>query len=161
MPSVPVAAVTAESAVPGDAPVEAAGPADAAERTIIGFFCRECAYAAADATGNARIPLPVTIRSVLVPCTGRVGPLHVLSALAEGADGVFLAGCLEGQCHHREGNLAAFDRVVFVQRLLASVGVEPERVRMFTMSAADSPRFIAAAREIDASISRLPRLRRR
>ncbi len=150
-----------QAAVAAEAGTEATSPTDEAERTIIGFFCRECAYAAADATGNSRIPLPSTIRSVLVPCTGRVGPLHVLSALAGGADGVFVAGCLEGQCHHREGNLSALDRIAFVQRLLESVGVEPERVQMFTMSAADSPRFVAASRQMHATISDLPRLARR
>ncbi|MGZ4358844.1 MAG: hydrogenase iron-sulfur subunit [Gaiellaceae bacterium] len=131
-----------------------------AERTIIGFFCRECAYAAADVTGNARISLPTTIRSVLVPCTGRVSPLHLLRALADGADGVYLAGCLEGQCHYREGNFHALDRIAFVRRLLESVGVEPERVQMFTMSAADSPRFVAAARSMHEAIASLPPLRR-
>jgi coenzyme F420-reducing hydrogenase delta subunit len=60
-----------------------------------------------------------------MPCTGRVSPLHLLSALAEGADGVMVAGCLLGQCHYREGNFNAVDRVAFVQRLLKSVGVEP------------------------------------
>ena len=58
------------------------------------------------------------------------------------------------------GNLSALDRVAFVQRLLDSVGVEPERVQMFTMSAADSPRFVAATRRMHATISALPRLRR-
>ena len=51
------------------------------------------------------------MRLVLLPCTGRVSPLHLLSALAEGADGVMVAGCLEGQCHYREGNFNAIDRV--------------------------------------------------
>ena len=132
-----------------------------AEREIVGFFCRECAYAAADATGNARISLPTTIRSVLVPCTGRVSPLHLLSALAEGADGVYIAGCLEGQCHYREGNFYAIDRVELVQNLLESVGVERDRVRMFTMSAADSPKFVAAAREMHEAITALPPLKRK
>ncbi|MGD0274073.1 MAG: hydrogenase iron-sulfur subunit [Gaiellaceae bacterium] len=139
----------------------AASEAAKTDRSIVGFFCRECAYAAADATGNARISLPTTIRSVLVPCTGRVGPLHLLSALSEGADGVYIAGCLEGQCHYREGNFHALDRVEFVQSLLESVGVERERVRMFTMSAADSPRFVAAAREMHETISSLPPLKRK
>jgi F420-non-reducing hydrogenase iron-sulfur subunit len=134
--------------------------AAAGDRRIVAFFCRECAYAAADATGNARTSLPTTIRSVLVPCTGRVSPLYLLTALAEGADGVYVAGCLEGQCHYREGNFHAIDRVTFVQRLLASVGVEPERCRMFTMSAADSPKFVAAARTMDKVISELPPLER-
>jgi F420-non-reducing hydrogenase iron-sulfur subunit len=136
--------------------------ADAAdgERNVVAFLCRECAYSAADAAGNARIPLPPTIRTIMVPCTGRVSPLHLLAALADGADGVYVAGCLEGQCHHRVGNFYALDRVAFVRRLLESVGVEPERAAMFTMSAADTPRFVATARGMDATISRLPRLPR-
>ena len=133
---------------------------DGGARTIVAFLCRECAYSAADAAGNARTPLPTTIRTILVPCTGRVSPLHVLSALAGGADGVYLAGCLEGQCHYRVGNFHAIDRVAFVKALIASVGVEPERVEMFTMSAANSPRFVATARRMHETIARLPRLRR-
>jgi coenzyme F420-reducing hydrogenase delta subunit len=139
---------------------EAQAPQEA-ERKIVGFFCRECAYAAADATGNARVSLPPTIRSVLVPCTGRVSPLHLLKALAEGADGVYVAGCLVGQCHYREGNLHAIDRIEFARALLQSVGVEPERVQMFTMSAADSPRFVQAARKMHETISNLPPLQRK
>jgi coenzyme F420-reducing hydrogenase delta subunit len=136
--------------------------ADAAvgERTIVAFLCRECAYSAADAAGNARTSLPPAIRTVMVPCTGRVSPLHLLATLADGADGVYVAGCLEGQCHHRVGNFHAQDRVAFVRKLLESVGVEPERAAMFTMSAADTPRFVATARGMDAAIARLPRLPR-
>ena len=95
-----------------------------------------------------------------MPCTGRVSPLHLLSALAEGADGVMVAGCLLGQCHYREGNFNAVDRVAFVQRLLKSVGVEPERCRMFTMSAGEPPKFVAAVREMDRVIGGLPPLPR-
>jgi coenzyme F420-reducing hydrogenase delta subunit len=130
------------------------------DRSIVAFCCRECAYAAADASANARTPLPPTIRLVLLPCTGRVSPLHLLKALAEGADGVMVAGCLLGQCHYREGNFNAVDRVAFVQRLLKSVGVEPERCRMFTMSAGEPPKFVAAVREMDRVICGLPPLPR-
>ena len=70
--------------------------------------------------------MPATVRLVLMPCTGRVSPLHLLEALAGGADGAMVAGCLEGECHYREGNFNAIDRVLFVQRLLDSVGVEPD-----------------------------------
>jgi coenzyme F420-reducing hydrogenase delta subunit len=138
----------------------AAADTASGDRVIVAFYCRECAYAAADATGNARISLPTTIRSVLLPCTGRVSPLHLLTALAEGADGVYVAGCLEDQCHYRVGNFHALDRVAFVQHLLESVGVEPERCQMFTMSAADSPRFVAAAKKMHRVISDLPPLAR-
>ena len=118
------------------------------------------AASAADASANARTPLPPTVRLVLMPCTGRVSPLHLLSALAEGADGVMVAGCLLGQCHYREGNYNAVDRVTFVQRMLKSVGVEPERCQMFTMSAGEPPKFVAAVREMDRVIVGLPPLPR-
>jgi coenzyme F420-reducing hydrogenase delta subunit len=131
-----------------------------ADRSIVAFCCRECAYAAADASANARTPLPPSVRLVLLPCTGRVSPLHLITALAEGADGVMVAGCLLGQCHYREGNFNAVDRVAFVQRLLESVGVEPERCRMFTMSAGEPPKFVAAVREMDRVIGALPPLKR-
>ncbi len=142
-----------------DVPAATASAA-ATGRTIVAFCCRECAYAAADASANARTPLPPTVRLVLLPCTGRVSPLHLLEALAGDADGVMVAGCLEGQCHYREGNFNAIDRVLFAQRLLDSVGVEPERVRMFTMSAGEPPKFVAAVREMDRAIGALPPLAR-
>ncbi len=89
-----------------------------------------------------------------------MSPLHLLKTLAESADGVMVAGCLLGQCHYREGNYNAVDRVAFVQRLLKSVGVEPERCRMFTMSAGEPPKFVAAVREMDRTIAALPPLAR-
>ncbi len=165
-----MSAATETAAQPVARPVAALGAGtptgcadDAVEtgaRTIVAFCCRECAYAAADASANARTPLPPSVRLVLVPCSGRVSPLHLLTALAEGADGVMVAGCLEGQCHYREGNFNAIDRVTFVQRLLASVGVEPERVRMFTMSAGEPPKFVNAVRTMDRTIGALPPLER-
>jgi len=157
----PVAAGSAatSSAAAREAATLLAG-AGTAERSIVAFCCRECAYAAADASANARTPLPPTVRLVLMPCTGRVSPLHLLEALANGADGAMVAGCLLGQCHYREGNYNAVDRVLFAQRLLESVGVEPERVRMFTMSAGEPPRFVAAVREMDRTIRALPPLGR-
>ena len=71
-----------------------------------------------------------------------------------------MAGCLKGQCHYREGNLNAADRVVFVQRLLEAVGVEPERIQMFTTSAGEPQRMAAALGEMDRVIGALPPLPR-
>ena len=147
-------------AAPAGAETAPAAASSPARRSIVAFCCRECAYAAADASANARTPLPPSVRLVLVPCTGRVSPLHLIEALSGGADGAMVAGCLEGQCHYREGNLNALDRVLFAQRLLAAVGVEPERVRMFTMSAGEPGKFVAAVREMDRAVAALPPLAR-
>jgi coenzyme F420-reducing hydrogenase delta subunit len=53
-----------------------------------------------------------------------------------GADGVLVAGCLEGGCHFIEGNLVAKRRVNQTRDLLAEIGIEKERLRMVNISAA-------------------------
>ena len=66
--------------------------ASMAEPRIIAFLCRWCAGAAADQAGRARLPLPHSLLTVEVPCSGRVEPAFVLQAFREGADGVLIAG---------------------------------------------------------------------
>jgi coenzyme F420-reducing hydrogenase delta subunit len=54
---------------------------------------------------NIGVNYPANIKVVQIPCSGRVDMLHLLRAIEEGADGVYVAGCLEGECHFIEGNL--------------------------------------------------------
>ena len=82
-----------------------------------------------------------------MPCTGRVDIIHLLKALEDGADGVYVAGCLEGDCHYLTGNLKARRRVEYVQKVLEELGVEKERVAMYNLSAAQGPRFVEIAKE--------------
>lgn len=102
-----------------------------------------------------RLNYPANIKIIQVPCTGRVDMLHLLKAIEEGADGVYVAGCLEGECHFLEGNLKTRKKVVAVQKLLAEAGLRPERVRMFNLSSAMGPRFAEIAEEMTETIRRL------
>ena len=90
---------------------------------------------------------PTNVEIIRVPCTGRVDIIHLLKTLEDGADGVYVAGCLEGDCHYLTGNLKARKRVEYVQRTLESMGVEKERVAMYNLSAAQGPRFVEIAKE--------------
>jgi coenzyme F420-reducing hydrogenase delta subunit len=74
--------------------------------------------------------------------------LHLLRAFEDGADGVYVAGCLEGECHFLTGNLKAKKRVQYVKKILEEIGVEPERVEMFNLSAGEGPRFVEIAKEM-------------
>ena len=58
-----------------------------------------------------RLDYPASIKVVRVPCTGKVDLLHILKAFESGVDGVYVAGCLEGECHFLTGNLRAKKRV--------------------------------------------------
>ena len=69
------------------------------EPEIVGFCCHYCAYAAADLAGTMRLSYPSNLRIIKLPCSGTIDILYILKALEQGADGVFVAGCLEGGCH--------------------------------------------------------------
>jgi len=56
-----------------------------------------------------------------------------------------VAGCLEGDCHFRAGNLNARRRVNHIQNLLKRVGLEPDRIEMVNMSSAMGRQFAEAA----------------
>jgi len=111
------------------------------EPSIISFCCRWCSYAAADLAGSMRIQYPSNVKIIMVPCTGRVDIKHVLSAIEMGADGVFLSGCLIGDCHYISGNIKAAKRIAHAKRLIEEVGIEPERVEIFYNAASMGPQF--------------------
>jgi coenzyme F420-reducing hydrogenase delta subunit len=125
------------------------------EPQIIAFCCNYCSYAAADLAGSIRMTYPANIKIILVPCSGRVDPLHLVRALEEGADGVFIAGCLEGDCHFETGNFKAKKRTAYVRQLLDEMGIEPDRVRMFNIAASEAPKFVQVAQEVTERIREL------
>lgn len=55
---------------------------------------------------------------------------------------------MEGECHFLTGNLKARKRVEYVKQVLKELGIEPERVEMFNLSAGEGPRFAEIAREM-------------
>jgi len=122
---------------------------------IVAFCCHYCAYAAADMAGSLRLQYPPSVKVVKLPCTGKLDLQLILDAFEHGADGVMVAGCMEGDCHYQQGNLNAKRRVNFSQELLRSIGLEAERVRMFNMSSAMGNRWAAAVSEMDQTVRKL------
>ncbi len=122
---------------------------------VVAFCCRHCAYAAADLAGSSRLAYPPPLRIVELPCTGRVDVLTVLRSFEDGADGVLIAGCLEGKCHYLEGNLHARQRVERIRKILGDVGLGGERVRMVNISAAMGAQFAEIASEMVERIAAL------
>lgn len=128
---------------------------DFSRSQIIAFCCNYCAYAAADLAGSLRLSYPPDIHVILLPCTGRLDELEVLHAFERGADGVLVAGCLEGDCHFQVGNLNARRRVEHIQSLLDQIGLNRRRIQMVNMSSAMAAHFAMAAAEMSAEIQRL------
>ena len=123
---------------------------------IVGFLCNWCAYAGADLAGVSRIQYPPNLRIIRMMCSGRVDPSFILEAFKQGADGVLVAGChLPSDCHYIAGNFKAQRRVLVLKKLLEQMGIEPERVRIEWISAAEGDKFARVVKDMVEEIKKL------
>jgi coenzyme F420-reducing hydrogenase delta subunit len=117
------------------------------EPKILGFLCNWCSYAGADLSGVSRIQYPPNLRVIRVMCSGRVDPVLIFNAFKDGADGVAVLGCHPGDCHYQSGNYQAMRKMDLTTLILARVGIDPERLKLDWVSAAEGQRFGALVTE--------------
>jgi len=125
------------------------------EPVIVAFCCHYCAYTAADTAGSQRLPYPSNVKIIRIPCAGKIDILHIVKAFEKGADGVFVAGCLKGDCHFKNGEKKAAKRVAYTKNYLEEIGLESERLEMINISAGMGFKFAEIATEITAKIKEL------
>ena len=128
---------------------------DGFEPKIVGFCCNWCAYAGADLAGISRIQYPPNLRMIRMMCSGSLDPQYILEAFQKGADGVFIGGCHLGDCHYISGNYKTLRRIALVKSLLPQLGIEPERVKLEWVSAAEGQRFAQVVTDFIEEIKRL------
>ncbi len=125
------------------------------EPKIVGFLCYWCSYTAADLAGVSRMKYPPNLRVIRVMCSSRVDPVFIIKALLDGADGVLVAGCHPGDCHYQKGNYYARRKVALTKKILESLGLEPERVKLSWIAASEGPKFVQVAKEFTEEIRKL------
>jgi F420-non-reducing hydrogenase iron-sulfur subunit len=125
------------------------------EPRIVGFFCNWCTYTAADLAGVSRMKYAPNVRVIRLMCSGRVDPQFVLDAFAQGADGVLIGGCHPGDCHYTEGNYKMLRRYRLLSRMLADMGIEPERLRLEWISAAEGEKVKSVINDMVEKIKAL------
>jgi coenzyme F420-reducing hydrogenase delta subunit len=118
-------------------------PRDAEEqaprrRAITVFLCANGARPARAATsaGHSRPAVPEfgwpwPVRQVLVSCTGRLQPEHVLKAFESGSEAVCMVACRDDNCHHLEGSKRCARRAAFLRSLLEEIGLGGDRLMLF------------------------------
>jgi coenzyme F420-reducing hydrogenase delta subunit len=102
-----------------------------------------------------RLQYPTNIKIICLPCTGKVDLIHIMRAFEKGADGVYVAGCLEGTCQFNTGNVRARKRVEQAQKILEKIGIGGERVQMYNLSSSEAPQFVRIAEEMTERIMAL------
>ena len=125
------------------------------EPKIVAFTCNWCSYAAADLAGTSRIHYPSNVRIIRVMCSGMIDPIYVLRAFEAGFDGVLLAGCHIGDCHYISGNMRAEERTAKLRRLLHTLGLEDERLKLEWISAAEGGGFAETIKEYVGQLKQL------
>jgi F420-non-reducing hydrogenase iron-sulfur subunit len=80
-----------------------------------------------------------SVRLFPIPCSGRLEPLHLLTALEEFADAAYFIACPEGTCRYFEGNGRARKRLERSRDAIAQIGLERERLGM-VMNSGENPR---------------------
>jgi len=122
---------------------------------IVAFFCNWCTYTAADLAGVSRLKYASNVRVIRLMCSGRVDPQFIVEALVKGADGVLIGGCHPGDCHYVEGNYKMLRRFRLLGRLLKDMGLEPERVRLEWISAAEGEKVKRVVNDLTEQVRKL------
>lgn len=72
-----------------------------------------------------------------LPCSGKTDAQYLLHAVEAGARGLLVVTCPQGECRLAQGNYRAEIRVRTVRRLLAEIGMDPERAVLLRCSSDD------------------------
>lgn len=88
-------------------------------------------------------------------CTGKIDATDVLNAFEQGADGVLILACPEGDCHYQDGNYEAKKRVHLLSRLLESMGIEKVRIRIELGTDPEGKRIPQLIKEMSQELMKL------
>jgi coenzyme F420-reducing hydrogenase delta subunit len=122
---------------------------------IAAFCCFHSSYIAADTAGAIRRSYPDGVYIIRVPCAGMVDGVHILHAFNRGADAVMIMTCPEDACQYLYGNIRAKKRVEAIRPLLEEVGLEPERLKIYSMASNQACRFVQVVNEMAERIKEI------
>jgi|GEM_PF-81218 len=123
------------------------------EPNIVAFCCHYTAYACSQDLQNLpKLGFPENVRVEIVPCSGSISISRLLNAFEEGADGVYVAGCLDDTCHNIKGSQIASNRVNYVRNILSQLNLDSSRIEMYMISREPNRGFIDVAKDMTERI---------
>jgi len=72
----------------------------------------------------------IRVQVTVLPCSGKTDGQYLFHAIEAGAQGLLVVTCPRGECHLSQGNYRAEIRIRTLRRLLAEIGLEPERAEL-------------------------------
>jgi len=101
------------------------------------------------------------VKTIGLPCSGKVDVPYLIKAFETGADGVVIVTCKKNECRHFEGNLRAHKRAEAVESLLEEIGMAAGRMAVFECGKQDAGRVIGEIRQFIDRVRDLPPARAR
>ncbi|WDN89592.1 hypothetical protein BuS5_02560 [Desulfosarcina sp. BuS5] len=115
------------------------------EYKIILFLCNWGPHTALQSlqdTYDEKKNIPVEIKIVRIPCTGRISKALLLKAFEMGADGVALVGCKSGTCRYGRGTVTAEDNTRDTRDILELLGLGKDRMQQATFLPDEGDAFL-------------------
>jgi coenzyme F420-reducing hydrogenase delta subunit/NAD-dependent dihydropyrimidine dehydrogenase PreA subunit len=102
-------------------------PPPASPRVLL-LSCDGCGYRNMDKAAEAGAVWPIGVMPLWVVCGGQIDTQLILQAFVHGFDGIGLVVCGEGCCHNQIGNVDLERRINLLREVLASRGIDGERL---------------------------------
>ena len=128
------------------------------DEKVLVFTCNWCSYAGADQAGIAKIQYPPSSRIIRTMCSARINKSFVDHAFELGAGAVLLTGCrlteTGSDCHYNYANVSTNDRYEKWKKRLPRKGINPERLQLQWVSAAEGGVLAAKPYEMQEVLDR-------
>jgi heterodisulfide reductase subunit A len=132
--------------------------ADKPEEKCLVFTCNWCSYAGADLAGIEKRQYAPSARIIRTMCSARFEEDFVTQAFEKGAGAVLVTGCrlteTGSDCHYNYANKLTMKRFNHWRRKLRRKGVDPGRLQLRWISAAEGKEFAEKINEMDAVLKR-------
>jgi coenzyme F420-reducing hydrogenase delta subunit len=98
----------------------------------------------------------ITVKTISLPCSGKVDILYLMKAFETGADGVVIVTCKQNECRHLEGNLRAQKRAEAVESLLEEIGMGKGRMAVVMLKEYGVEQALGEIRDFIDRVRNLP-----
>ncbi len=122
---------------------------------IILFCCNWGPHAAFLNLQDRRADIPIEIKMVRIPCSGRISKALLFKPFEMGADGVILLGCGSGTCRYGSGTATALQNTSEAREILSLIGLGEERLRLENFLPDQADELLAFLKDFVAEIKKM------
>lgn len=109
---------------------------------IILFTCNWNAYSGLEGAGAEKRSYSASVHPIRLSCLGRITPGIILKAFEQGAKGVYLLGCLEGECRYETGSQQIREIFLETKNLLKLLGYQDNQCQLDFVAAGNGKFFV-------------------